>query len=255
MDPPAPSDYGDAFADVYDRWYAHITDARATAQFLAQRCVPHLPVLELGVGSGRLVGAMVAAGLSVVGVDASSAMLELCHKAHPNTPLVRADLARYSPAPPVGGALCAFNTLFNLIDPKSQQAMITAVGGALAPGAPLVVEAVTGYSLANAPETSSGPSSVDSDRTVTSTTFVDPKQQIISGFHAEHMDDGEIKTRSWQLRWSTPEQLDDMAMAAGLRLSERYEDWEEGPFSAESDTHISVYVRDPTLQRSREVVA
>jgi SAM-dependent methyltransferase len=247
VEPLPPNAYGDAFADVYDRWYADITDAEATAAFVAKRCVDGLPLLELGVGSGRLVGALVAAELAVIGVDASSAMLALCREAHPDTPLLQADLARFAPAPPVGAALCAFNTLFNLTDPKSQQALMSAVANALAPGGALIIEAVTGHSLANAPETSTGPSAVDPDKTVTSTTQVDAKLQTISGVHAEYMDSGEVKERAWQLRWSTPQQLDGMAEAAGLVLSERYEAWDETPFSRQSDTHVSVYRRTPDL--------
>ena len=247
MEPLSPSAYGDAFADVYDRWYADITDAQATAGFVAERCVGGHPVLELGVGSGRLVQPLVAAGLSVIGVDASSAMLALCREAHPDTPLVQANLAHYTPAPPVGAALCAFNTLFNLTDPQSQQALMSAVANALAPGGAFIIEAVTGHSLANAPETSSGPSPVDPDKRVTSTTRVDTKLQTISGVHAEYTDGGAVTERRWQLRWSTPEQLDDMAQAAGLALSERYEAWDETPFSGQSDTHVSVYRRNPDL--------
>jgi hypothetical protein len=31
------------------------------------------------------------------------------------------------------------------------------------------------------------------------------------------------------------------SMSAGLRLRERYQDWDRGPFSGESQDHISVY--------------
>ena len=243
MDRLPPNSYGDAFADVYDQWYADITDAQATAKFVAERAVGDLAVLELGVGSGRLVGPMVAAGLSVIGVDASNAMLALCRKTHPGTPLVQADLAHYAPAPSIGAALCAFNTLFNLTSQQSQQSLFSAVAHALAPGAPLVIEAVTGYSLANAPETSTGPSLVNSHRTVTSTTSVLRTSQVVSGVHIEYLDDGNVTERPWQLRWSTPEQLDEMAKTAGLVLSERYGAWDETPFSSESDMHVSVYTR------------
>jgi hypothetical protein len=31
------------------------------------------------------------------------------------------------------------------------------------------------------------------------------------------------------------------SMSAGLRLRERYQDWDRGPFTGESQDHISVY--------------
>jgi hypothetical protein len=37
--------------------------------------------------------------------------------------------------------------------------------------------------------------------------------------------------------------LDLMAQLAGLRLRERYSDWERSPYGPESKSHISVYDR------------
>lgn len=36
-------------------------------------------------------------------------------------------------------------------------------------------------------------------------------------------------------------ELDLMVRLAGLRLRERYQDWDRGPFTGESQDHISVY--------------
>ncbi len=238
-----PSSYGDAFADVYDRWYENITDAEATARFVAMRAAAELPVLELGVGTGRLVGPMIRAGLHVVGVDASAAMLEICATAHPEVSLILADLATFSPTKPIGGALCAFNTLFNLTRAEDQLNLITQIGKALTPGAPLVVEAITGFGLDQAPEQSVGLSEVDPERTVMSATVVDAVSQTITGQHVEYEPDNTIKKRNWQLRWSTVVQLDEMASAAGLKLSERYADWSQTAFEESSQKHISVYVK------------
>lgn len=243
MNGQTPSSYGDSFADVYDRWYENITDREATAAFVAKRAVPELPVLELGVGTGRLVGPMTEAGLTVIGVDASTAMLEICAATHPSVALICADLATFSPAPPIGGALCAFNTLFNLTGDEDQLSLMIEMGQALTPGAPLIIEAITGFGLDLAPEQSAGLSEVDPERTVISATVVDTATQTITGQHVEFLHDNSIKKRNWQLRWSTVEQLDEMAAFAGLELSERYADWSLAPFEPISDKHISVYVK------------
>jgi hypothetical protein len=42
-----------------------------------------------------------------------------------------------------------------------------------------------------------------------------------------------------------PEQIDEMAERAGLRLAERYADWHGTPFDAGSRQHISVYTPQP----------
>ena len=51
-----------------------------------------------------------------------------------------------------------------------------------------------------------------------------------------------IELRPWHLRWSTPEQLDELAADAGLVLAERWADWAGAPFGPDSAAHVSRYV-------------
>ncbi|HEX8804487.1 MAG TPA: class I SAM-dependent methyltransferase, partial [Acidimicrobiales bacterium] len=80
MEGYGPSTYGDRFADVYDDWYADVSDAEATvarvAALAAAAGAPAGPVLELGAGSGRLAVPLAAAGLDTWALDASTAMLD-----------------------------------------------------------------------------------------------------------------------------------------------------------------------------------
>jgi hypothetical protein len=46
--------------------------------------------------------------------------------------------------------------------------------------------------------------------------------------------------RLLRLRYCWASELDLMARLAGLRLRERYRDWDRGPFSGEGQDHISV---------------
>lgn len=43
------------------------------------------------------------------------------------------------------------------------------------------------------------------------------------------------------LRYSWPSELDLMASQAGLRMSERYSDWDRRPFGSDSTDQVSVY--------------
>ncbi|HWG63236.1 MAG TPA: SAM-dependent methyltransferase, partial [Streptosporangiaceae bacterium] len=43
------------------------------------------------------------------------------------------------------------------------------------------------------------------------------------------------------IRYSWPAELDLMANRAGLRLAERYGDWDRGRFTSASSGHVSVY--------------
>ena len=108
---------------MYDDWYGDITDTAACVETL-QRLALGGPVLELGVGTGRLAIPSAGAGLGVTGVDLSAAMLQRM-AAKPGGERVEAingDMAD----PPVGDrrfglVFVAYNTLFNLTGPDAQQ--------------------------------------------------------------------------------------------------------------------------------------
>jgi SAM-dependent methyltransferase len=233
--------YGEAFADVYDGWYADVSDADATARFVDARCGTG-PVLELGVGSGRLARPLAALGRSVVGVDSSAAMLERCRR-HPGSGtvlLVRADMAQLPLAGRFGAVLCAFNTLFNLAGLEPQRRALADARRLLGPDGAVVVEAITGDELDAGPRSSVGVSRMATDELVLTATLLDPGEQLISGQHVQITAAG-IRLRPWQLRWITPGQLDALAADVGLALVERVADWDGTAFTGSSDRHVSVY--------------
>lgn len=230
--------YGRSFSDVYDRWYEGVSDAQATARFMAKRCENGL-VLELGVGSGRLAVPLVEHGLAVIGLDGSAPMLELCPRPAPLS-LVRADMRALPFSGVVGGALIAFNTLFNLSSEAQQFDLLAELGTLLGPEGVIVIEALDLSALPAGPEHSIGVRQFDRDGLVVTATQLDQDQQTLTGQHLQ-IDHSGVSVRPWRLRWLTPDQLDVLADRAGLVLSERYRSWIEEPFSRGSETHISVY--------------
>ena len=52
-----------------------------------------------------------------------------------------------------------------------------------------------------------------------------------------------MRRRPAAIRSSWPAELDLMAGQAGLRLAGRYAGWDRNPFTAASDSHVSVYQR------------
>ncbi len=232
--------YGRSFADVYERWYDGVSDARATARFVAERCGTG-PVVEVGVGSGRLAVPLTEAGCAVIGVDASAPMLDRCPRA-PGLTLVRADMRALPLAGPIAGALIAFNTLFNLTSEAEQLDLLVALASTLADDGSVVIEALDVSALASGPEHSIGVRSVDDHGLTVSATQMDRNKQTLSGQHLQ-IDDRGVVVRPWRLRWLTPTQLDRLADRAGLTLHERYRSWRCEPFVDGSETHISVYRR------------
>ncbi len=74
----------DSFATIYAAWTESAPVAVLNQRFyrdLYVEAAPLGPVVELGVGDGRIALEACAAGVSMIGVDASGAMLDLCRKA------------------------------------------------------------------------------------------------------------------------------------------------------------------------------
>ena len=245
-----PAAYGDAFSDVYDRWYDGIGAANggidAMVRFVAERC-PSKLLIELGVGSGRLAQPLVYGGLTVVGVDASAAMLQRC----PGIVLrVGGDMAllpfrtepestrQYGPT-----VLCGFNTLFNL---HSSDRLHRLLADLAEMRATFIVEFLNADILATAPDVSTGrsPRLGRDGELVISSTSIDVDRQILVGRHLQLGDSG-VFSRPWMVRWITVDELDLAAERSGLTLAERYSTWDGEPFTEHSSTAIGVYRPSP----------
>lgn len=252
--------YGDRFADVYDDWYAEVTDTAAcvaTVADLARTAAAPAGdagggrprVLELGVGTGRLAVPLAAAGIEVTGVDASAAMLAAL-AAKPGGAVVRpvqgdmADLPTDHPAladGPFHVVLIAYNTLFNLVDDGAQQRCLAQAAALVHPAGSVVVEA-----FVPDPGATSGDSvttrQVTADRVVLSVSRTDAASRLVVGQYVDISEAG-VRLRPWQVRWASPEDLDALATAAGLTRHHRWADWARTPFTADATTHVSVYRR------------
>ena len=242
VDDYTDSTYGDSFADVYDDWYPGISDVGTTVSVLAQLAdeFTPLPVLELGVGTGRLAVPLAARGVRVVGLDTSSSMLAKLAENDPARSVTTCigDMVDDQPAGPFAMVFVAYNTFFNLLSEERQRACFAAVAERLVPGGAFVIEAFV-------PEPQPGSSvtvrSMTVDAVVLSVTAHDPAAQTAQGQYISISSTGGVRLRPWAIRYATVEQLDAMALDSGFRLAERWEDTERAPFNADSPRHVSVY--------------
>lgn len=244
-----PSTYGDRFAEVYDDWYGDVTDVEACTARLAALVaeVGGGPVLELGVGSGRLAVPLAQRGLEVHGIDASTAMTERL-RAKPGGDRVRvtvgdmAGLALPEP-PPFALAFVAFNTFFNLGSEAAQRRCLERVAALLRPNGVFVLEAfVPQDEIGPSVEASVAPRHLSADEVVLTVSQVDHVAQTITGQHV-HLRESGTRLRPWHLRYATPAQLDAMAADAGLELTDRRSGWSGEPFTDTSGVHVSTYGR------------
>lgn len=241
--------YGDAFADVYDDWYHGVSDVAATVTLverLARRSRARgARVLELGAGTGRLARPLAARGLEVVALDASEAMLARLRAADPDGRIgtIVGDMVDDLPPGPFDAVLVAYNTFFGgLLTAERQQACFAAVAARLAPGGSFVVEVF----VPEEPPRSGDHveiRSMTADEVVLSVSRHDPDRRAAEGQFIHLRDGHPVRLRPWSIRYATPDELDAMAVGAGLTLRDRWEDVTGATFDARSPRHVAVYRR------------
>ena len=243
---PLPSSYGDAFADIYDEWYGSLTDDDFIAA-LSRRLPPHpARVLELGVGTGRLIHKLIAHRAPVVdelvGTDASEKMLAIAESngLHHLVTLECSDFSQQLPAGQFDAVFVGYNTLFNLPDDESLTSCLSLVTHSLTPHGFFMCDLVIPRGDSNE-EFSEERIMANGDR-VTSSSRHNPALRTISGAFTHTTNDGQSVVRPWNVHYVTPQQLDELAHDAGMRLVERTANGHGQPFSNDSSRHISTYI-------------
>ncbi len=235
--------YGEGFAEVYDDWYHDVTDVAGTVSTVVELVAEAGggPVLELGVGTGRVAVALAAAGLTVHGIDNSPAMVARL-RAKPGGGAIEVtvgDMVTALSGGPYAVILATYNTVLNLADAEAQARCFEAVARHLAPGGWFVVEtSVFAEDIAAGGRVEVR--SVEVDRVVLSVTLTDPSQRLAKGQFLDISADG-TRMRPWRIRWSSPAELDQMAIGAGLELAWRAADWNRNTFGAESTSQVSAF--------------
>jgi SAM-dependent methyltransferase len=237
-----PSFYGDRWADVYDERHGQLDPAPAV-EFLAG-LADGGRVLELAIGTGRIGLPLAAQGVTVEGLDASEAMVGRL-RAKPGgdaIPVTIGDMAEV----PVRGTFrlvyLVFNTLFGLLSQARQAGCFRNVARVLGPDGVFVIECfvpdLTRFDRGQRVETRA----VSEDSAVLELSRHDAAQQRVTS-QIVTLDGQGIRLHPVALRYCWPSELDLMAEQAGLRLRERYSDWERRPFDSTSSGHVSVYQR------------
>lgn len=237
--------YGDAFAEVYDDWYGPSTtvassDLPTTISALAGLANGG-PVLELGVGTGRVSIPLAATGLAVHGVDSSQKMLDQLRAkpGHERVTTSCGDMATDLPPGPFSLVFVAINTFFNLTTLEAQRQCLRTVADRLSPDGVFVIEAfVPDSSFAGHDLTLR---SVQSDGVTLMASLNDPVQQTVVGHMIELRDGMLPRLKPWRVRYASPDQLDVQAASCGLHRLERWADWSRRPFTDSSSHHVSVY--------------
>jgi SAM-dependent methyltransferase len=240
------STYGDRIADVFDARYVE-SFAEDTAQAVAflKELARDRPLLELGVGTGRVAIPLSEGGSEVHGIDASEAMLGKM-RAKPGGDRIQTTIgsfADFSLPTKFGVIYVVFNTFFGLLTQKEQVSCFEAVARHLQDDGVFVMQAfvpdVTRFDVHNQRVSVE---SVGVDEVTLETSSHDPFAQRTDSAYVV-IRDGQVQTYPVRIRYAYPSELDLMARLAGLTLRDRWADWDRQAYPSRSWTHVSVWQR------------
>ena len=126
----------DLIAELYDPWSASVVED--VGFYLEEARRSGGPVVELGVGTGRIAVPIAADGIRVIGVDSSRGMLDVCARraalAGVAIDLRVGDLREPPVHERVPLVICPFRSLLHMHTDEDRRAVLGAVHELLAPG-------------------------------------------------------------------------------------------------------------------------
>ena len=227
----APGGY-DAIARLYDPWSLSVTEDVGFYVGLAREAGS--PVVELGVGTGRIAVPTAAAGVRVIGVDTSAGMLEVCRErarelgVEALLDLRRGDLREPPVAERVRLVTCPFRAFLHLADDGERLRALEAARELLVPGGRLAFDVF---------EPSAG------DVETTHGRWIEREPGIF-----ERADwDVEARTLTLSVRgdsgattmalaWISPDEWRDLISRAGFELEAQWGWFDRRPYTGGEDT-------------------
>ena len=196
--------------------------------------------LELAIGTGRIALPLVERGVPVHGIDLSEAMVARL-RAKPGgdaIPVTIGDFATTRVPGEFALAYLVFNTISNLTTQDAQVACFANAASHLAPGGCFVIEVGVPELRRLAPGETMVVFDASEDH-----WGIDEYDVVAQGLVSHHFSavDGAVHKSSIPFRYAWPAELDLMARLAGMRLRERWADWDRSPFTADSGKHVSVW--------------
>jgi ubiquinone/menaquinone biosynthesis C-methylase UbiE len=254
---PHASEY-DSFADIYAVWTDTAASTRANLAFYVDSYAgADGPVVELGVGDGRIAVTAAAQGTRIVGVDLSSAMLRLCRQraeragVSDRVNLVQADFRSFTLDEPAGLIALPYHSLGHLQSFGEKRRALDQVFQQLRPGGqfvfddflmtPELITYMRRVQLRAEYRTARG-----TDTLLWVTSLVDEAAQAmrVVTWEDELDESGLLLNRRYRrlsLSWLQPAQARELLTASGFAIDACYGDFNRTPFS-DATAHEQVWV-------------
>ncbi len=237
--------------DIWDVRAAESYDTPGTGMFAPEVLDPAVDrlaelagggrALEFAIGTGRVAVPLARRGVPVTGIELSRPMLgQLRTKADEDTiPVVVGDMATARAPGTFQLVYLVFNTVSNLLTQAEQVACFRNAARHLAPGGCFVIELWVPQ-LRELPPGRPGVVTQTREGYVGLDTYDVLHQHVVS-HHFWSEDGREARMFRSPHRYIWPAELDLMGQLAGLDLESRHADWRGAEFTAESESHVSVY--------------
>ena len=227
-----PASEYDAIAGLYDAWSRSVTED--IEFYVAEARAAGGPVVELGVGTGRIAVPVAQAGVRVIGVDSSEGMLAVARRRAEEAgvahllDLRRGDLRRPPVRERVALVTAPFRSLLHLDTDAARLEALAAVRGLLLPGGRFVfdvfapgredIEATHGRWLEREPA-------------IWERAHWDEERRVLT------LDvSGEAGTTSMRLAWLPPDRWRALLERAGFQILDCYGWFDRRPYAGDEDT-------------------
>lgn len=236
---PAKS-FGSDVAAHYDDYKRG--DEESAASFLAE-FAKEGTALEFAIGTGRIALPLAAKGIQVDGIELSSHMVEKLRVKLEGTNInvIVGDMCSTTTNHHYSLVYLVYNTIFNLLTSDDQIRCFENAARHLTKDGFFVVETALPHAWISPDK----PDYVHAEHVGKETVGLDvarydPVTQLLEENHIEFTTQG-ITMSPIVCRLITPGEMDLMARIAGMRLIQRFANWQRGTFDINSKAHISIY--------------
>ncbi len=237
----AQGSYAECFAEQYDDWFGFTAPTNDTVERL-HGFAGSEPVLELGIGTGRVALPLSARGVQVQGVEASREMAARL-RSRPGGDRIVVTIGDFSEVPVDGSFSLVYIVAGTFLELRTQEVQLDCFINAarrLASGGTFILDALLPEAL-NSPEvgngrvipTRNGDLVVRYRRVSRATQRYDSHYMITTDTCVRHI--------HVPFRYAGAGELDLMARIAGLRLWQRYGSRAGTPLDDRCPYHVSVY--------------
>ena len=248
---PVPESEYDTFADIYPIWTDSAASATANLPFYVDEYLAaDGPVVELGVGDGRIAVEAAGRWYTVIGVDRSSAMLACCRERADRAgvldhlTLIQADFRDFDLQEPAGLIVLPYHSIGHLATRARKSDAMRHIFSHLRPGGrfifddffmtPALMTHMRAVQLRAAYQSPPG-----ADRLLWVTSLIDePSQSISVVTWEDQLDDAGVleqrRYRRLSLTWLVPDQARALLDETGFTVEVCLGDFHGTPFETTS---------------------